>query len=208
MFDQVIDWVNAWRNLDDYTLALTFAYAYSGLARFNKVSKASSDNFDRIFKGAAYSTIQVGTEDINFNHFVNSVHLRDGIKFATYLILTGYNIDSLGKNLKDLDIRMQTMREKRWFKIATAEGMDNPPLIALQMREIFDHWGSTQKLVVEQLERLSIVGKLTDQKKAEDKQGPDVSVIYQDIDGHIDEFYRFDKKDDLDISLRIFLSTI
>lgn len=45
-------------------------------------------------------------------------------------------------------------------------------------------------------------------KKDEDKQGPDVSVIYQDIDGHIDEFYRFDKKDDLDIALKIFLSTI
>jgi hypothetical protein len=36
------DWVNAWIELDDFTLAATFFYAYSGLARFNNVSKASS----------------------------------------------------------------------------------------------------------------------------------------------------------------------
>jgi hypothetical protein len=77
------------------------------------------------------------------------------------------------------------------------------------MKEIFDHWGSTQKLVVNELERLSIGGKLDrNNKKDEDKQGGDLSVISQDIDGHYDGFYEFDRSLDLDTSLRIMLSTI
>ena len=208
-FSQIKDWVNAWRNLDDYTLAKTFFYAYSGLAKFNWVSKASSENFDRIFGDAAYSTINVAGNDINFKNFANGVHLRDGIKFATFLILQGYNIDSLGQNLANLDIRLNTLKQKSWYNVAIGEGKENPSLLQKQLKEIFDHWGSTQKMVVDELERIGIGGKIdANDKKDEDKQSGDLSNISQDIDGHLDEFYKFDKKLDLDSSLKILLSTI
>lgn len=129
MFEQMRDWVNAWIDLDDFTLATTFFYAYSGLARFNYVSEASSKNFDRIFNGVAYSTIDVDGEDIHFKHFVNGTHLRDGIKYATYLILNGYHIDELGLNLKNLDITLSKLKTQRWFNSAIGEGLENPALI-------------------------------------------------------------------------------
>lgn len=209
MFDQIKDWVNAWREIDDFTLALTFFYAYSGLARFNRVSKASSENFDRIFGDAAYFTIDIKGTNVNFKNFANGTHLRDGIKYATFQILRGYKIDELGLNLRNLDITLSKIKTMPWYENLIGKDENNLALINKQMREVFDHWGSTQKLILDELERLSIGRKIDrNNKKDEDKQSGDLSVISQDIDGHYDGFYEFDRSLDLDTSLRIMLSTI
>lgn len=208
-FRLIGQWVRAWRSIDDLTLAMMYAYTYSGLARFSSVSEESSKNFDRIFGGIAYHTVNIDGVDVNFKEFVNNVHLRDGIKFVAFNLLQGYNIDSLGSNLSDLDTRMQTIKNAKWYKALVGEGVENKTMLQRMMSEIFDHWGSTQKLVNEELERLSIGGKVDrTNDKDENLQSPDPSVIFTDIDGHIDEFFRYDRKLDLDISLKIFLSTI
>ena len=208
-FRLIGQWVRAWRSIDDFTLATMYAYTYSGLARFNSVSEESSKNFDRIFNGVAYHTVNIDGTDVNFKEFVNNVHLRDAIKFVAFNLLQGYNIDELGSNLSDLDTRMQTIKETKWYKVLVGEGSENKTMLQRMMSEIFDHWGSTQKLVNEELERLSIGGKVDrSNQKDENLQAPDPSIIFTDIDGHIDEFFRYDRKLDLDISLKIFLSTI
>lgn len=208
-FRRIGQWIKAWRSIDDVTLALMFGYAYSGLARFNSVSEESSKNFDRIWGDAAYHTVEVDGNKINFKEFVNNIHLRDGIRYITYLILRGYNIDSLGSNLSDLDIRLNTLKSKPWYKIAIGEGLEIKSPLQRQLSEIFDHWGSTQKLVNDELRRLSIGGKIDrNDQKDENLQSPNPDIIFTDIDGHMDEFYKYDRKLDLDIALKIFLSTI
>lgn len=208
-FRRIGQWIKAWRSIDDFTLALMFGYTYSGLARFNSVSKESSENFDRIWGDAAYHTVDIDGTNVTFKEFVNNVHLRDGIRYVTYLILRGYNIDSLGSNLSDLDIRLNTLKTKSWYKIAIGEGAEEKSALQRQLSEIFDHWGSTQKMVNDELRRLSIGGKIDrNDQKDENLQSPTPDIIFTDIDGHMDEFYRYDRKLDLDIALKIFLSTI
>lgn len=208
-FNRIGQWIKAWRSIDDVTLALMFGYVYSGLARFNTVSEESSKNFDRIWGDAAYHTMEIDGNNINFKEFVNNIHLRDGIRYVTYLILRGYNIDSLGSNLSDLDIRLNTLKSKPWYKVAIGEGFETKSSLQRQLAEIFDHWGSTQKLVHDELRRLSIGGRIDrNDRKDEDLQSPNLDIIFTDIDGHMDEFYKYDRKLDLDIVLKIFLSTI
>ena len=41
----------------------------------------------------------------------------------------GYNIDSLGQNLANLDIRLNTLKQKSWYNVAIGEGKENPSLL-------------------------------------------------------------------------------
>ena len=234
-FKEIKVWFQAFRNISDEDLSRTYLYANLGLYalknnaiyKFSKQYKDAVKRFQTAFNGYLYSFVQGGdNKPVKFKYILNNALLADITDSVVIELFRKNGITYTGSNISDMSLDIEQIRKlgksanekklhpddsSKWYNQLTGSKLDEEDRTLIQniFHEFFENWDVTQRYVIAKLEEFDVMVRKN--KKIDEKHNTNedtTSAIGSDLQGHADEFWTVDRRDDINSIIRLMLSII